>query len=56
MTVWFNRRYVENLTKEQFIKEFKDVYPELNLGNEYDKIVPPKIKDYKAKEKPEKED
>lgn len=53
MKVGFNKRYVQGITKEKFIREFKDVYPYLDLGKEYDKIVPPKAKTPKEdKEEP----
>lgn len=44
MKVSFNKRYVKTITKQQFIKKFKDVFPGLDLEKEYEKIVPPKKK------------
>ena len=38
----FNEEWVKTKTKAQFIKAFKDVYPKLDLGAEFDRIVPQK--------------
>ena len=48
--VSFGEDYVRSVTKEDFVKEFKDLYPHLDLSVEYDKIVPPA----KGKQVPEK--
>ena len=52
MVIDFNVGYVKSISREKFIEVFKDVYPHLDLGDEYDKIVPPKKveKTYKAKD------
>jgi len=42
----FNKEWAKKVGKAKFVKQLKDVYPRLNLADEYDKIVPPK------KEKP----
>lgn len=40
--IGFNKEYVKGLSKDKFIKEFKEVYPDHDLSGIYDKIVPPK--------------
>jgi len=37
----FNEEWVKKVGKSKFISHFKAVYPELDLGIEYDKILPP---------------
>jgi len=36
--VSFNIKYVKGLTKDEFVKEFKKVYPQLDLKAIYDQI------------------
>lgn len=36
----FNSKWVKTKTKAKFIATFKDVYPKLDLGAEYDKLIP----------------
>lgn len=38
-SVNFNKSWVKTKTKAEFVKTFEKVYPELDLGAEYEKIV-----------------
>lgn len=46
--VGFNKKWAKSVGKDKFLKEFKDVYPGLDLSAEWDKISPPK-KEQEAK-------
>jgi hypothetical protein len=41
LSISFNKDWAKSVSKAQFIKVHKDAYPDVDLGAEYDKIVPP---------------
>lgn len=40
--VGFNQEWAKRVGKAKFIKAFEDVYPDIDLNAEWDKIQPPK--------------
>lgn len=54
-SVNFNKVWVKTKSKTEFIKTFEKVYPELDLGAEYDKIAGKPKKEKKEEEKPQEE-
>lgn len=47
----FNKDWAKSVSKQTFIKVHKDAYPDVDLGAEYDKIVPQKAEEVKEVKK-----
>lgn len=44
MKISWNTGYVKGMRRSKFVRKFGKVYPGVDLGAEYDRIVPPKRK------------
>lgn len=53
LKVGFNKEHVKKLSKAEFVKRFKDAYPDNDLPAEYDKIVPPEKEKHQTASKKE---
>lgn len=42
LKISFNKEWAKKVGKAKFVKQLEKAYPEIDLGAEYDKIVPPK--------------
>lgn len=42
--IGWNKELLKKLTRAAFIKKFEEVFPDVDLGSEYDRMFPPKPK------------
>lgn len=42
--IGWNRELIKKLSRTAFLKRFEEVFPDVDLGSEYDRMFPPKPK------------